>query len=294
MRLQTFYWLLVAFLAGMLTRPSLGLETETSSSTSLHPHREKSLWVDVDQEPLPFQKDEEVLEFLRTAEAKSWKPVGVGINKISKVLLEKDGVRLNAAWRIVDERYSNFRLKDVTTLRELRDSCFFEVAAYRLGRLLGLRNIPPAVERTFKGEKGTLQLWLEGCVPQTEQAQIEGNPSPLAWSYQNQMRILFDSLLCNVDRNRGNILIGEDWKLWLIDHTRAFQRSWECKKLETVRMCDREFFKRLKELDEKGLRAEMKGLLKTGEVSDLLRRRAKIITYFEDLIAERGEDSVLF
>jgi hypothetical protein len=36
---------------------------------------------------------------------------------------------------------------------------------------------------------------------------------------------LFDQLIFNDDRNQGNMLIGKDWKVWLIDHTQDF--SWE-------------------------------------------------------------------
>ncbi len=50
---------------------------------------------------MPFQDDSQILEFLRTARILSQKPVGVGVNRISKVLLEQDGVQLHAAFRKV-------------------------------------------------------------------------------------------------------------------------------------------------------------------------------------------------
>ena len=34
---------------------------------------------------------------------------------------------------------------------------------------------------------------------------------------------VFDELIQNRDRNPGNSLWTTDWKLWLIDHTRAFR-----------------------------------------------------------------------
>ena len=34
---------------------------------------------------------------------------------------------------------------------------------------------------------------------------------------------LFDQLIYNTDRNLGNLLIDKDWRLWMIDHTRAFK-----------------------------------------------------------------------
>jgi len=270
------------------------LEGPPSLTPSLHPHRAKCVWLDVDKKPVLLD-DEELLEFLRVAEATKWKKVGVGINKISKVLLEKNGVRLHAAWRVVEVEISNFRLKDGSKLLRLRDSCLFEVAAYRLSRILGLRNIPPAVLREFGGKVGTLQLWLEDTVTQKDLTGKFGTPpQPIVWAYQNSTMHMFDSLVCNVDRNQGNLLIDQDWRLWLIDHTRAFQRSWECRKLESLRFFDREVFSRFKQLDEDTVQNEMKGLLKAGEIKDLMIRRDKIVTYIEDLIAEKGEGAVLF
>jgi len=34
---------------------------------------------------------------------------------------------------------------------------------------------------------------------------------------------LFDQLIYNTDRNLGNLLIDKSWRLWMIDHTRAFK-----------------------------------------------------------------------
>ena len=41
------------------------------------------------------------------------------------------------------------------------------------------------------------------------------------------MMQLFDQLISNVDRNQGNIVYTKDWRLWLIDHTRAFRKNTE-------------------------------------------------------------------
>ena len=39
------------------------------------------------------------------------------------------------------------------------------------------------------------------------------------------MMYLFDELISNIDRNQGNIVYTKDWRLWLIDHTRAFRKN---------------------------------------------------------------------
>ena len=50
-------------------------------------------------------------------------------------------------------------------------------------------------------------------------------PNDQQWQKQVQMMNVFDALIYNTDRNRGNILITPDWRLWMIDHTRAFRRN---------------------------------------------------------------------
>ena len=40
---------------------------------------------------------------------------------------------------------------------------------------------------------------------------------------------LFDQLIFNTDRNLGNLLIDKSWRLWMIDHTRAFKTFTEPK-----------------------------------------------------------------
>jgi hypothetical protein len=293
------FLLVAALMGGVVTSAgmpcSIRLEQNASRATSLHPHRAESVWLDVDKKALPFQEEEELLEFLRTARAKKWEKVGTGVNQISKVLLEKEGIHLHGAWRVVEQEFTNFRLKDGTVIAKVRDSCLFEVAAYRLSRMLGMINIPPAVQRRLRGESGTLQLWLEDTVTQKDLGTKKGSsPRAIVWAYQNSVMRLFDSLICNLDRNQGNLLIDKDWKLWLIDHSLAFPRSWECRKLESLRLFDREIFLRLKALDKAAVRSEMRGLLNPGEIGDLFVRRDKIVSYIEGLISERGEKTVLF
>ena len=38
-----------------------------------------------------------------------------------------------------------------------------------------------------------------------------------------QLVRLFDQLIYNIDRNIGNLMITNDWRIWAIDHTRAFR-----------------------------------------------------------------------
>ena len=58
-----------------------------------------SVWLDADLQPLPFQSNEEIEEFLRTGEVVSRRRIGEGINSFFQLLLEKDGVQMHAIFR---------------------------------------------------------------------------------------------------------------------------------------------------------------------------------------------------
>ena len=61
-------------------------------------------WMGPDNELLPFQTDEEVLEFLSTAEVIKFKEITSGKNRPLKVRLEKDGIQANAIFRMVQQK----------------------------------------------------------------------------------------------------------------------------------------------------------------------------------------------
>lgn len=246
-------------------------------------------WYGPDGNPLPFQKDEEILEFLRTADVKSMKDVGSGINNPRKVLLEKDGVRLNAVFREVDEEKDDAKLATGRRVAFFRDSYLFEVAAYHLGKLLGLDNVPPVVKRKINGNPGSLQVWVEQAMTETKRQKGKIRPPDVQqWNQQVQVMHAFDSLIFNDDRNMGNVLIDKNWKLWMIDHTRAFRRYAELKEPEKIVLVNREFLEALKALGAVELKAAMKDSLRSYEVEGLLRRRDRLVKALEQVVSERG------
>lgn len=252
-------------------------------------------WLAADGEPLPFQTDDQILRYLQEARIVSSKTVGVGINGIQKVLLEKDGLRVHAAFRDVRDRKRNVRLQDGRFHISFSDDCIFEVAAYRLSSILGINAVPPAVERTIQRSKGTLQIWVENAMMQSEYVQQRPKVNSARERIrQHQMLYLFDSLISNDDRNAGNLLWDSNGKLWMIDHTRAFRWDSEAPRLERIRMCDRAVFQRLKEVEDDVIESELKGVLSRRELSSLLKRRQQIVEHLERLIAEKGEEDVLF
>ena len=244
---------------------------------------------------MSFASDEAVVEFLETARVVSQKRVNIGINGIHKVLLEKDGIRMHGGFRDVKVRKRMFRTSDGRVRPNFRDDCIFEVAAYRLSKLLGLGTVPPVVERRINRKKGTLQLWVENAMTDLKRRKEKIRPpQPRQWVNQLQIMYVFDNLIYNEDRNQGNILIDSNWKLWMIDHTQAFRRFSQLQHPAKIRYCERTLWERLQTLDREMLKKELTGLLGKHETNTLLNRLDALVEHIQGLIDQRGEAVVLF
>ncbi len=243
---------------------------------------------------LPFRTDEEILAFLREAKATRVKELTSGINRPLKVLLTRDGIEAHAIFRTVDVKKTRFVTKDHVYL-DFHDSYIFECAAYEVGRILGIDNVPPCLTRRLWAKKGSLQLWVENAMTEEKRRQEKKNvPSSLHWVRQQQTMRLFDALIRNFDRNQGNMLIDERWKLWFIDHTRSFHKSPGVDKIERIMWCDRDLWERLKGLDRETIEAHAGDYVKPPEISFLLQRRDVLVRHVEERIATAGEDIVLY
>ena len=119
-------------------------------------------------------------------------------------------------------------------------------------------------------------------------------PDRRRWQLQLHVMRVFDNLIHNDDRNQGNILFDGSWKLWMIDHTRAFRREGLLSPTDVVWFCQSVVWERLKAIDDETLRATMKPYLYPKELKGLLARRRLLVTRIGSLIERRGERLVLF
>lgn len=116
---------------------------------------------DIDRKPLPFESDGEIEAFLRSAAVTSQREIGTGVTKPKQLVLEKDGLKVHAAFNYVDLAGTKEKMKDKTVEMFFLDSYRADIATYRLSRLLGLEMIPPGVERRIDGVDGVVRLWVE-------------------------------------------------------------------------------------------------------------------------------------
>ena len=98
----------------------------------------------------------------------------------------------------------------------------------------------------------------------------------------------------DTDINLTNVLIGEDWKIWRVDFTRAFRLHKDLKDPKDLVRCERQLFEKLKTLDSNELAEKTKHYLTKDEVKAVMARRDKIVAQFQKLISEKGENEVLY
>ncbi len=288
-------YLLTAVLALILAVPTIsvapGVPTISLGAAVAAVQEARNVYLGPDGEPLPFNNDEEIVDFLSTAEILERTRIDEGINRTWKLLMEKDGVRAHAIFREVDITEKNKRVGPIFFLF-FRDSYIFDCAAYEMAVLLGMDNVPPAVLSTVNRTPGSVQLWVEGA-HKIDTIDFDP-PIALDWVHQMATMYLFDALIYNVDRHKGNLMIDDDYKLWLIDHGRAFQRKSDPYTIDQVQTVDRRIWERLRELDEATITEAMGDYLDSAEVAALMARHRKLVDHINKRIEELGEERVLF
>jgi len=248
------------------------------------------VWVGPDGKTLPFQNHDEVLEYLRTAEIVNREPAPEGINRPDVLTLEANGVRARAILRQVASEKTRIRIGERFYFH-FYDSYANECAAYDLARELGLGFVPPAIPRNIE-RPGSVQIWIEGG---RNAADKNFRPkSPMGWMKQVWDKDLFDNLILNVDRNPGNMLVGDNDELWLIDHTRAFQPNGELLAPEALQKINRKVWDRLEALSDDDLRDVVRDFLQPDQVEGLIKRRELLQEKVGELVAKSGEGAVFY
>lgn len=235
-------------------------------------------------------------EFLRTAKVTATEEVGAGVT-LPKRLTLTDGERTaRAVWKTIDE-YAP--VKDFHDGRPVelgfRDSWKHEVAAYQLDQLLGFGLVPPTVARRIRGLDGAIQLWLEGSMTETERRKkaIE-TPDAAAWNRQVYTVRLFRQLTHDTDfNNTGNLLVGQDFRLWAIDHSRAFKTRKKLLAEDDLKRFPADHLDSLRRLDMTALENATAGWLTKRQCAALLARRDLILRRADRMLTELGRDAVL-
>jgi hypothetical protein len=235
-------------------------------------------------------------DFLRTAKIIETKRTAVGITGSLRAKMTDGTITHDAHIQSIDEAKQTFQTQRGTEIN-FRDSWKYNIAAYRLDKLLDLNMIPVSIERNVAGVgRAAVTWWVDDVLMDevTRHKKKIDPPNQMDWNRQMYIVRVFDQLIYNTDRNLQNLLMTKDWRLWMIDHTRAFRLHKGLKDSKNLVQCDRRLLDALKRLDHEALERDCKPYLTQPEINGMLARRDLIVKFFEEQIAKRGETAVLY
>jgi hypothetical protein len=239
---------------------------------------------------------DQIKVFLQTAEVIKSKPSAKGVTHPWRLTLSNGTITHDASFQPIDEHTSEMKLESGKVEFGFVDSYKYNIAAYQLAELIGLDDMLPVyVERKWQGKTGSLSWWLPVKMDDADRVEkkIEA-PDTDKWNKQMYRVRVFDELVYDTDPNLTNVLIGEDWTIWRIDFSRAFRTNKDLRGPKNLVKCDRQLFEQLKALKADQLTEKTKRYLTKSEVNGVMARRDKIVATFQALIAEKGEQEVLY
>ena len=239
---------------------------------------------------------EQMKQFLLNAKVVASKHTSKGITSPWRLTLSDGTVTHDASFQSVDERKAKMEFEDGHIEMNFADSYKFNIAAYALAEMLGIDDIMPVyIERKWNGNLGSLSWWLAVKMDEGERKKQKlSAPNVDAWNKHMYRIRVFDALVYDTDANLTNVLIDEDWKPWRVDFSRAFRVFKELKNPKDLVQCDRLLFEKLRTLDGNEFAQKTRNYLTKDEQQAVMARRDKIVAYFRKLIAEKGENSVLY
>jgi len=228
--------------------------------------------------------------FLLKAKIVKTQSANKGVTNTLRATLSDGTIAHDASIQRIDDTKRNYDTPYGTELI-FRDSWKYNVAAYRLDKLLGLNMVPVSVARNYSGSPGSFTWWIEDVMMDEETRQKQKTQSPDQDSWNRQMHIVhvFDNLIYNIDENMTNILIDKGWQIWMIDHSRGFRSNPNLLDEKLLVRCDSDMLAKMKLLDLPTLQRELGDYVEPDRIKALLTRRDKIVKFFE----AKG-DSALF
>jgi hypothetical protein len=233
--------------------------------------------------------DAQIERFLKEAKVVQTKGIGKGVTGSVRATLSDGTLTHDAQIQQIDEKKARFEAPGATEFN-FEDSWRFNVAAYRVDRLIGLQMVPVSIARTWRSKPAAFTWWIDD-VMMDEGKRLKDKTQPPdsgVWNEQMQLVRIFDQLIYNVDRNMGNLLIGRTWKVWAIDHTRAFRTQNALKSPANITRCDRQVLDRLRQLNREVLKREISAYVSDFQISALLARRDRIV----ELLDKAGPGSL--
>lgn len=240
------------------------------------------------------EQDRQREEFLSQAQLVRTETIEVGVTAPLRATLTHEGFTHDAHIQRIDANLKNFTTKG-RVYASFIDSFRFNIAAYRLDRLLDLDMVPVSVQRRYRGRRAAFTWWVDDVL-MTDAKRFEDQipaPDGARWRDQKLQTKIFNELVYNMDPNLGNFLIDKDWRLWMIDFSRAFRRRRELREPRNVQRIDRRLYDGLRGLTYEELRSETTPHLTKDEARAVMARRDAILDLLAAKIAANGEAAVI-
>jgi hypothetical protein len=223
--------------------------------------------------------EQQVEEHLRRAVITRMEDIGTGVTRPRRAYLMPSEPVASLVWKVLPPGRRNGYWESYKS----------EIAAYELDRLLGMRMVPPVVERQIDNQTGAAVMWVSGRKSVKE---LGGKvPSSAEWGKPIRQMQMFDNLIRNIDRNAGNILIGQPGDIVLIDHSRAFTTD---KKLQNkVERVDAELWERMQTLTRENLTRALGQWLDEDAIAAIVTRRDAMAVEIKKQIEKKGQALVL-
>jgi hypothetical protein len=243
----------------------------------------------------PKLSDAEQEQFLKTAKIIKTSSAKKGVTNSQRVTMSDGNITHDAHVQCIDESKHEFKTDRGTELN-FKDSYKFNIAAYRLARMLGIESMPVYTERNVGGKSCSVSWWLDGFMmdESTRKSKKMEAPNPDAWNDQIYVMRVFDQLIYNVDRNLTNLLITNDWQIVMIDHSRSFRLPNKIENPKNLGRCDRTLLVNLRALNKAAVQKALMPYCTKSEVEGVMARRDLIVAYYDEQIKQKGEAAVLY
>jgi hypothetical protein len=247
----------------------------------------------------PNFTEEQKIDFLQHAKVIASKPEKKGKSNASHLTLSDGKVTYDASFQPIDEKKTQGPAPGGAIELNFRDYWGYNIAGYRVAKLLGMDDMVPVyTERKWNGTTGAIS-WRVSDVQFDEadrhNRKIDVPASVLdGWNKRMYKLRVLTQLLYDMDDNLTNVLITKDWRIWRIDFSRAFRLQHDLKNAKDLVQCDRQVLAKLRQLSYDQVFDATKPYLTKDQVKALIARRDKMVAYFDNLVAQKGENEVLY
>ncbi len=243
---------------------------------------------------------DQIRVFLKDARVIRTRGTPKGVTAPKRLTLTDGHITHDAVFQAIDDRKTVANLgggaRQASVELNFVDSYKYNIAAYELATLLGLEQMMPVyVERHWNGQTGSISWFVPTLMDESERLKKKIQPpSPTDWNHQMYRMRVFSALVRDTDRNLTNVLITHQWKVMMIDFSRAFRLQAELLHPKDLGKIERQLLAKLEQLTLDGVRQTTKDFLTRWEIEAMMKRRDLLVAHFKKLIADLGEEKVLY